>query len=647
MGCVSRVVGAKEERAQELDEPEQAADEGDPRSELVADEESEASEGVEGETGDCKAHVDREVDRRSEPLQKKSRDHLDRALPSRTRHSLARIAIEGCGRVRSRMSLAKPLFAALALSSLACETEVEGASGNICQQAADVIEDCGGVVPEEPVEGCVGSFSEAAEHVVEVGCEALDGRDGKSDAFWCSPVTRWLGLCDIVPLETAAAVADVATVCPSSRGDDLCSALRSGDDELARSLVRSKVESEPRSDVVADPAVQYWIRERTAALLVWNVARSLDSDPAAPAFVDWVFEELFPAYDPAVFEMAHRPLAPETPGCSETTDAAILFFPGVVRLGNRDEFTEQGRAVEDALPCVRTYTVDTGSFVEPAVNAQRGRLAFDLATQELGEVPVHLVGYSQGSTNALTTLVDVPDVAARATSVLVMNSAAHGSEVADTLGGLISALDGTYCESVAEFARPACEWADDRSPVPNDLLMETIAFAMGIPVESLADFIAAEDSIAAAPTVKDFFAAHTPGVQSLSTPVAAEFWRERADALPRDTLYYSFRSVISDPVENLPLSNKLFFALLERAGESEPYNDMQVRLENQELGGRVADIEVVGPVAEGNHWQWELATGAVPEAVMPAEMTEKIPHREFMVAYFQTLAEAGLLLADK
>lgn len=177
--------------------------------------------------------------------------------------------------------------------------------------------------------------------------------------------------------------------------------------------------------------------------------------------------------------------------------------------------------------------------------------------------------------------------------------------------------------------------------------METIAFAMGLPVEALAEFISAEDSIAAAPTVQAFFGAHTPGVQSLSTEVAARFWRERADALPSDTLYDSFRSVISDPTENLPLSNRLFFSLLERAGESVPYNDMQVRLENQRLGGAIADMEVVGPVAEGNHWQWELATGAVPESVMPAEMTSKIPHREFMVAYFQTLTEAGLLLAGK
>ncbi len=542
----------------------------------------------------------------------------------------------------------RPCFVAFAfLGFAACTTDTSQAPGDICQQAAEVIEHCGGVAPDAPVEGCVGSLSDSAEHVVDVGCDALDGADGKTDAFWCSAGTRWLGLCDIVPLETAAEIADLDSVCPASRTDELCAALRDGDDELARAAVRSSVEAGPRARVVGDKAVQYWIRERTAALLVWNVALSLEADPSAPEFVDGVMSELFPAYDPESFEMAHRPLAPSTPGCDGPVEAAILFFPGVVRLGNRDEFTEQGRAVEDALPCVRAYTVDTGSFVEPSVNAQQGRIAFELATEELGSVPVHLVGYSQGSTNALTTLVDVPHVADLASSVLVMNSAAHGSEVADTLGGIITELDGTFCESVAEFARPACEWADQRSPLPNDLLMETIAFAMGLPVEALAEFIAAEDSIAAAPTVQAFFGAHTPGVQSLSTEVAARFWRERADALPNDTLYYSFRSVISDPTENLPLSNRLFFSLLERAGESVPYNDMQVRLENQRLGGAIADMEVVGPVAEGNHWQWELATGAVPESVMPAEMTSKIPHREFMVAYFQTLTEAGLLLAGK
>ncbi len=539
-------------------------------------------------------------------------------------------------------------LATLAFVSVAgCAGAASEPAGDVCQQAAVIIEDCGGVAPPEPVEGCVGSFSDAAEHVLDVGCNALDRADGKSDAFWCSAGTRWLGLCDIVPLEEAAEIADLESACPSSRNDELCGALRNGEDERARTLVHARVEAGPRASVVADAAVQYWIRERTAALLVWNVAASLDTDPSAPEFADRVLSDLFPAYDPGSFEMAHRPLAPVAPGCDGSVKVAALFFPGVVRLGNRDEFTEQGRAVEDALPCVQAYTVDTGSFVEPSVNAQRGRVAFDLATDELGDVPVHLIGYSQGSTNALTTLVDVPEVADRAASVLVMNSAAHGSEVADTLGVLIAELDGSFCESVAEFARPACEWADERSPLPDDLLMETIAFAMGIPVEALGEFIAAEDSIAAAPTVKDFFAAHTPGVQSLSTEVAARFWRERADSLPRDTLYYSFRSVISDTAENLPLSNRLFFSLLERAGESVPYNDMQVRLENQRLGGSVADVEIQGPVAEGNHWQWELATGAVPETVMPAEMTSKIPHREFMVAYFQTLAEAGLLLDGK
>jgi len=549
---------------------------------------------------------------------------------------------------RSARPVLRPCLAALVfLSSASCATDAPQTPRDVCLQAAEVIEGCGGIAPPAPPEGCVGSLSDSAQHVVDVGCGALDGTDGKTDAFWCSAGTRWLGLCDIVPLETAAELVDLDSVCPPSRTDALCVALRDTDDELARAVVRSNVEAGPRASVVGDEAVQYWIRERTAALLVWNVALSLEADPSAPEFVDGVMSELFPAYDPASFEMAHRPLAPATSGCNGSAQAAILFFPGVVRLGNRDEFTEQGRAVEEALPCVQAYTVDTGSFVEPSVNAQQGRLAFELATEELGDVPVHLVGYSQGSTNALTTLVDVPDVADLAASVLVMNSAAHGSEVADTLGGIVTALDGTFCDSVAEFARPACEWADEQSPLPNDLLMETIAFAMGLPVESLAEFIAAEDSIAAAPTVQAFFSAHTPGVQSLSTEVAAEFWRDRADALPSDTLYYSFRSVISDPDENLPFSNRLFFSLLERAGESVPYNDMQVRLENQSLGGSVADLEVVGPVAEGNHWQWELATGAVPESVMPAEMTSKIPHREFMVAYFQTLTEAGLLVAGK
>jgi hypothetical protein len=98
----------------------------------------------------------------------------------------------------------------------------------------------------------------------------------------------------------------------------------------------------------------------------------------------------------------------------------------------------------------------------------------------------------------------------------------------------------------------------------------------------------------------------------------------------------------SDSSANLPSSNRLFHALLERAGEHRPYNDMQVRLDNQILGGPVADLEVASPVAEGNHWQWELATGAVPESTMPVDMTDRIRHRELLVGHYQTLVELGV-----
>jgi hypothetical protein len=47
------------------------------------------------------------------------------------------------------------------------------------------------------------------------------------------------------------------------------------------------------------------------------------------------------------------------------------------------------------------------------------------------------------------------------------------------------------------------------------------------------------------------------------------------------------------------------------------------------------------PLAEGNHWRWELATGAVPEETMPAEMTERTPHREILVGYCQAVIELG------
>jgi hypothetical protein len=55
-------------------------------------------------------------------------------------------------------------------------------------------------------------------------------------------------------------------------------------------------------------------------------------------------------------------------------------------------------------------------------------------------------------------------------------------------------------------------------------------------------------------------------------------------------------------------------------------------------------VEVVGRVAEGNHWQWQLADGAVPAAVMDPDMVRRTPDVDLLLAHYQALQDAGLVL---
>lgn len=533
-------------------------------------------------------------------------------------------------------------MAVAVLLGIACDDaqDRQAQSRSVCEEAAEVIEACTGERPSVPDEGCVGEFADSSSAIVEGGCEALASDGGKADAdgFWCHSSVRWLGLCeDEVSLQDAVAVATVQDVC-AGRSDALCSALRDDEVAQAREVVAARVASEPREDVTGDPAVRLYLRDRISGLLAFHVVGRSSPGGDYAAQVDDVLAEHFPGYPPGTFPLARQWSPPAVEGCDAPT-AAIVFFPGVVRFVARDEFTEQRQAIEAALPCVMTHVVDTGSFIEPRINAQQAVTELSRIDEVQPGAPLHLVGYSQGSSSALRTLVDSDEFAARTVTMMGMNSAAHGSEVADTLGDIVMAS----CDSVPTFARPTCEWAAEQSAQPTDFLLQTIARAMSIPVDQIEEFIAAEDDIVGVETLADFFAARAPGIGSLTTGVASQFWAERGDELPRTTLYYSFRSIVTDEDANLPPSNALFFALLERAGESAPHNDMQVRLENQSYGGPIADREIVGPAAEGNHWQWELATGAVPAAVMPPDMTDRIPHRELLVAYFEALAEVGLL----
>lgn len=76
-------------------------------------------------------------------------------------------------------------------------------------------------------EGCVGSYAEQSAAVVEGGCEGLS--EEKSDLF-CSAALSWLDLCGQEPLAKVARIDTVSDVCPSSRSDALCEALRTADD---------------------------------------------------------------------------------------------------------------------------------------------------------------------------------------------------------------------------------------------------------------------------------------------------------------------------------------------------------------------------------------------------------------------------------
>ncbi len=586
-----------------------------------------------------------------------------KAPRSRLRQPPGRTVIYGfqtstaLAKVRGRTEGPMYRFMLLALLVLGCaETEQSEAAltapeddDAVCAEAAALVESCTGRAPELPFEGCVDEFRQTAEDVVAGGCEALDTSGGKADAggFWCWPVNRWMGMCDDrIDLGEAGRIDTLSEICNVRRDTELCGAIGAGDWASAR-IHAAKV---ARYDL-SDEGMRAWLRDRAVGLFAWNVLTDLGRRGAEPSnytgAVDTLLKTHFPGHDPETLAGARQWLVPEIGECSAPR-AAVLLFPGVVRLVRRDEFDQQRAALEDALPCVKTYRVDSGSFVDPGLNAKQAASLLEQIDIDVGpDAPLHLLGYSQGSSNALRTLVDFPHIAGRARTVITMNSAARGSQVVDVAAPLFEDLDlEAPCERVPAFGRPACRWAARLSPVPAEFLLELFATAMGIPSDELQGFIEAEDGVDAAPTKLDFLRRHLPGVRSLTTKAADAFWSERAAGLPRHVVYLSFRSVITDDGANLPPSNALFWHLLKRAGGAAPFNDMQVLLTHQRIGGPVADLEVTSPVAEGNHWQWELATGAVPPTVMPEDMTDRIPHRELLVGYYQAIAELGLLTDD-
>jgi pimeloyl-ACP methyl ester carboxylesterase len=450
-----------------------------------------------------------------------------------------------------------------------------------------------------------------------------------------------------IPLAQAAAVVGLDDVCPAARQDELCVALRAGDDARSRTLAAARLVGTERLAGQADPAVRYYLRERQVALLVWNALteRGRHAPPASYAAAATAFlDEHCPADqgDLTHFAMARRGLAPlDGTGC--TSDDTIVYFPGVLRIQDRTEFRLQTQAIAEALPCLETIVVDTEDFMDPSVNAAVAKRQIDA----LGAVPtgIHLIGYSQGVRNVLQTLVEYPDLAARSQSVLTMNSAAHGSEAIDTLFLAMQAFERVedICAAVPAFARAACEEIKAQSPVPADVILGLVGDLLSVPADRIVDGIEGADPARTIELVREYVRSHLAGWRSLTTFDSKAFWAQHGATLPKDLLYFAFRSAISDTEKNLPLSNAPLYFLLAQAGGADPYNDMQVRLSNQALGGPVAGTEVVLPAAEGNHWQWEFTKGQLDSALIPDDMIERVPQLAYIVSYTQVLFEAGYL----
>jgi pimeloyl-ACP methyl ester carboxylesterase len=543
-------------------------------------------------------------------------------------------------------------FALLGLLGVVASCDPGQPGSDPCSQAADQIEACTGHRPALPAEGCVGAYLDSAAAALDRDCDQLAGGKADDGGFWCQPVNRWMGRCsDQIALSDAAAIAGLDDACPVGRRGSICDGLRTArslsPDHAApfyaevRDAIRAQVARDPAS-AIADPAIRYYLRERAVGLLVYQVIGATERPADYRARADQVLRTHLPAYPADQFHLA-RTWLPPRPASACDQPQLLVWFPGVMRLTRRDEWIDQWRAIQDALPCAKVLRVDAGSFMAPEVNAAQAWSAIRAADLTFGpDTPIHLMGYSQGARNALETLLRYPDIAARTRSVITLSSAARGSEVGDLLYRAMQ-LGAHLCDDAPAWLQPTCDWAAERSPRPHDLILGLIARAMGVTTAELADFVDAEDAVDRAGTIREMFERHLDGVRSLTTGAAAEFWNGRARQLPTDVLYLEFRSVISRPDDNLPGSNRLFYELLERAGGDLPWNDMQVRLPNQRLAGPVAGSEVAMPVCEGNHWQWVLADDAVPDALMPGEMARKTPHRALLVAYYQTLLDIDLL----
>jgi hypothetical protein len=384
------------------------------------------------------------------------------------------------------------------------------------------------------------------------------------------------------------------------------------------------------------------MRERVVALTahyaIQDEPQTFLPGVAAPAAVtsdrvDAFLRTYYPLYDRGDdFALAHARLPPaDAATCSgDRKTAAVVVVPGVIRATERREFEGQIRAVATALPCLDFRRVDFGSFDDPDARiVPEVKKVVDAIDREDGPVPLHLVGYSQGVVVTMRTLAQDPAIGRRTRSVLAMNGASHGSEAADFA---IQLMDGIG----------RCQ--------PWQLLCKSMrSHAFKILTESLFHVSLSADE--GSDRFEEVMERKRAGMRSLTTSYANTFWSGPAAAIPRhapDALFFTFRSTITntdpDPERgNLPDEQVASFNLVwDRAtNPASPFNDMQVRLENQTLGGPVAPREVTSRVAEGNHWQWQL-TATETGNHMEEEMIRRSPRNALFHAYYRALAEIGL-----
>src|SRR5688500_7000982 len=96
-----------------------------------------------------------------------------------------------------------------------------------------------------------------------------------------------------------------------------------------------------RESLYADPAVRFWIRERIVSLVVYNhVTEQRTTSPSGEYWeaADDVLREWYPAYRVEERPLARSEMAPDlAAACAGGPSAAVLIFPGVVRLTDRKD----------------------------------------------------------------------------------------------------------------------------------------------------------------------------------------------------------------------------------------------------------------------------------------------------------------------